>query len=252
MTRSRADAAPSWVWAPELGAAGRELDLEADESHYVSRVCRARPDDPLHLTDGRGRVARGVVLAIGPRVRVRVDEVQARPRTGSLELWCGAPEGERADWLVEKLAELGVARLVLLDTRRAAWQRAAGRLDRWQRLSVAALRQSQQAWRLEIAGPLALEPALEALGAGTRRLLAQPGGGALGAALAGAGDAVGVVGPSAGLHEDERERLRREDFLPIGLAPARLRAETAGVALAAGWAAWTLGAAGLDGPGGRP
>lgn len=245
MTRSRADAAPSWVWAPEL-AARSEFELPADEAHHVARVCRARPGDRVHVTDGAGRVAAAEVLSTGARVRVRAGDVEFVPRARSLELWCGAPEGERADWLVEKLAELGVARLVLLDTERARWQRAEARSERWARLARAALRQSQQAWALVIEGPETLSERLARAPDGLR-VVATVGAPGPEVAFAGRVPEVGAVGPAEGFSAGELAALAEAGFRPVGLAAARLRAETAALALAAG-----LASRGLDEPPMRP
>lgn len=237
MTRSRADAAPSWVWVAELPARA-EFELPADEAHHVTRVCRARPGDHIHVTDGAGRVATAELLSTGARVRVRSGDVALVPRGATLELWCGAPEGERADWLVEKVAELGVARLVLLDTERARWQRAEARWDRWLRLSRAALRQSRQAWALVLEGPDSLPARLARVPDGLR-VVATAGAPGPGSAFAGELPAVGAVGPAEGLADGEQAALEGAGFRPVRLAPARLRAETAALALAAAWASRT-------------
>ena len=104
--RSRADAVPAFVWVPEIPAPASVLLLDPDTIHHVRRVCRARPGDSITLTDGRG-VRAAVVLE--PDGRVRVIDRHTEPAAPGSTIACGVPEGERADWLIEKLAELGLA-----------------------------------------------------------------------------------------------------------------------------------------------
>jgi 16S rRNA (uracil1498-N3)-methyltransferase len=144
----------------------------------------------------------------------------------------GEPEGQRADWMVEKLAELGVTLWLPLSCARSPWPAAPARLDRWDRLATAALRQSRAAWRMEVQPPVEVAAALEALPEGGQRWLADPDGEPPPAPEGGAH--VVAVGPAQGFDDRERERLARAGFRPVCLAGNRLRTETAAVA----WASW--------------
>lgn len=231
--RSPAEA-PSLLYLPELPAAGREAALSEDESHYVTRVCRLGEGAVLRATDGEGRIARIEVLAGGPRVRARVLDVETIARGGEAWLLCGAPEGRRADWLVEKLGELGVARFLPVQALRAEWRGV--RLDRWRKLAVAAMRQSRRAHGLDLLEPMSLARALELLpDRGERWIAAQDGEPA--SATSPEDPSIGAVGPAEGWSDAERTAFARAGFRPVRLAGARLRTETAGLAWAAWWAA---------------
>jgi 16S rRNA (uracil1498-N3)-methyltransferase len=229
--------------APE--AAGAVVALDPEESHYVARVVRARVGDPLTATDGAGAVMRLRVAAVGRRVEVEVEQVTHATRPRELVVACGAPEGERADWLVEKLAELGAATLVPLQCERAGWERFARRAERLARVARAALRQSRQPHALTLATPAPVADWASGFGAiPGPRWLADPDGAAAGGLRApAAGRVVIAVGPSSGFSDDERSGLQENGFHPMSLAPTRLRTETAAVAAAAWWAA-APGAAG--------
>src|SRR5262245_20855805 len=142
--RSPAEAAPAWLWISELPPAGQEFTLARDDAHYVTRVCRAAAGETLTATDGRGGIARLTAISARGEVRVRVTRLERAPETGIAGVACGAPEGQRADWLVEKLAELGVRLLQPIDAERAAWEKFERRVERWSRLATAALRQSRR------------------------------------------------------------------------------------------------------------
>jgi len=149
----------------------------------------------------------------------------------------GPPEGERGDWLVEKLAELGVSVFQPVDCERGRWSAGPGGEARWHRLATAALKQSRRRFRMNVlpARPLA---AVAGELPGGARFLADPGGSPAGGwPPPGVGASIGLVGPSQGLSPAEREFGAGLGFEPIRLSDGRLRAETAAVA----WAAWWSG-----------
>ena len=91
---SRASAAPAFLYVPGLGSEGSETELSDAESHYVSRVCRARLGDIVHATDGEGRFATLRLTAIERAVRATVDRVETVARLRHSWLLCGEPEGK--------------------------------------------------------------------------------------------------------------------------------------------------------------
>lgn len=233
-----ADAAPSFVFLPGLAEGGEAIEIAGDEARYLARVVRVRPGERVVATDGEGLTATLEILECADRVRARVLERTIVPRAATLEIWCGAPEGDRADWLVEKLAELGVARLRLVDGARGKWERFAAREERLHRLTIAALRQSRSAHRLVILPPLPLSVALAALAEGGVRWVCRPDGApAAGVVQASPGPAIAAVGPSSGFSPEELNVLRENGFVGVALARPRLRTETAALAVAAVWAA---------------
>jgi 16S rRNA (uracil1498-N3)-methyltransferase len=236
---SPADAAPSHLWVPELASSGGVVELSREESHYLKRVCRARVGDLASATDGRGALARLRVAAMGERVRAEVESLEPgapdEARRRSLVL-CGAPEGRRADWLVEKLAELGVEVWQPLDCARDRWRASPAMLGRWRRLAVAALRQSRRRHLMEVREPIGLGALASALPAGSSRWVADPLGRRGVEPPGGSGWVVGAVGPAGGFEAREKSALHGHGFGPICLSDGRLRAETAALAWGAWWA----------------
>jgi len=224
------------VLVESLSGAGDEIALPEDESRYVARVCRARVGERLTATDGEGTLAQLSLTVVGRVVRARIESLERHERSSAAVVWCGTPEGERADWLIEKLAELGVARFQPLDCEKGRWKSSGPRWDRMSRLAKAALRQSRQCRLMKIEPPLSLAALIEREEPVGSRWLADSEGprpDALGAR----GDALGAIGPSPGFTPQEKRLLRDHGFRPISLAPGRLRTETAALA----WAAWWAG-----------
>jgi 16S rRNA (uracil1498-N3)-methyltransferase len=146
----------------------------------------------------------------------------------------GAGDRERFSWMVEKSAELGVTRVVPLDTARTtgvATRVKQSHLDRLRRASLQAIKQSGVSWAPTVESPIALEQfAAEPLrGAGW---LADQGGDPVPTWLDQHGVTV-IVGPEGGLTDAEREMVVHHGFRPVALATHTLRFETAAVAAAA-------------------
>ena len=224
------------LWLAEIGAVGTELVLGPEEAHYVTRVCRARTGDRVGATDGRGALAELRVLPTRDETRVQVETLRHLPAPPPAILACGPPEGDRADWLVEKLAELGVTQFQPLECERAPWERFAKRRARMERLALAGMKQSRRVWRVVLADPLAPSAWIERLPDGPTRWIADAGGET---AVIGArpGGNCGAVGPAPGYSALERRSFEAAGFRPVRLADARLRTETAALCLAGTWSA---------------
>ena len=236
---SAADAAPSFLYLPRLDGSPDTFVLGEEDARYVARVVRAKPGERLTASDGAGCVAELVIETVRPDVFVRVVHRARAAEPAPRVLLCGAPEGERGDWMVEKCAELGVTRFVPVHSERVRWPEGT-RVERWSRLAVAALRQSQAARLMGVESPVSLREAVGSLAAGVRWLADAAGASPLEAGSPADVAIAGAVGPSSGFSVEELKYLADNGFLPVGLASSRLRTETAAVALAAAWAALGL------------
>lgn len=233
---SRVSAVPAFLYVAGLGGVGSQAALSEAEAHYVSRVCRARTGDLVRGTDGCGRIATLRMTATGPAASAEIESIEHVPRARNVWILCGEPEGNRDDWMVEKLAELGVARWTPLDTKRAAWGDGGRRRERWQRLAVAALKQSCSAWLMRVDAPSPIDAVLAEIPETATRWLASERG-TRPERVESPGDVVSVVGPASGLTPEEEEWLLGRQFKAVSLASFRLRAETAAIGVAAWWAA---------------
>jgi len=178
------------------------------------------PGDPLVVGDGAGawrpcRFGRELEPA---------GEVRHQPAPGSpVTVGFTPTKGDRPEWAVQKLTELGVDRILVLRSERSVvrWEadRAVHHLERLARIAREAAMQSRRAWLPRIEGVLDVREAL----AEPAAVLADRGG-----RPPRMGDTVVLTGPEGGW--TERERAAAGDRMALG--PAVLRAETAAVAAA--------------------
>jgi 16S rRNA (uracil1498-N3)-methyltransferase len=161
--RDRADAAAQ-VFVTELDAPA----LRNDDVHHLARVLRLRDGERVVACDGAGawRMCALVRGALDPLGAVVVEP----PRVLTVSVWLPAVKGERAEWAVAKLTELGVDAIGLLRCERASVRLdAAGAsrvLARWRRVAREAACQSRRTWLPEVLGPLDVA---EAVARGARR-----------------------------------------------------------------------------------
>lgn len=187
---------------------------------------------------GHGRRARGVVLE-----RTELVQEEPAPGEGGAEgagglaacVYVALPKPGPAEEMLDRLTQLGAARIVPLATEHAgphARELAPARRERFERIAREALKQSGRLWMPEIAAPIELEELLRA-GFDAPCALLAPGGAtrfvdwALERRAKGERRVAVVVGPEGGLTEAEEEALVARGAVPCALARHVLRIETA-------------------------
>jgi 16S rRNA (uracil1498-N3)-methyltransferase len=150
-----------------------------------------------------------------------------------LTLAVALPKGERQKWLVEKLTELGVTRLVPLVTERGVAQPVAAALERLKRGVIEASKQCGRNRLMEIADPRSIGQLVTDSPVGAQCLLADPAGAPLErATMAPGGCVIAAVGPEGGFAPSEMQTAREAGWEIVSLGPRILRVETAAIVLA--------------------
>ncbi|HEX6946267.1 MAG TPA: 16S rRNA (uracil(1498)-N(3))-methyltransferase [Acidimicrobiia bacterium] len=124
-----------------------DLPLTVVQWRHLTKVLRKKNGDPVTYSDGLGRMGEG---RLGSQVIVRGEEATV-PRPADLTVVVAPPANkDRCRFLVEKLAEMGVARLLWLDTRHGEGRApSAPKAFSW---VLAATEQSRGAWLMEVSG----------------------------------------------------------------------------------------------------
>jgi 16S rRNA (uracil1498-N3)-methyltransferase len=125
------------------------IEVTEAEAHHLLHVLRVRPQQSLVLFDGAGNVADAVVESTSRRsVFCRVLQRRSLLRTSHsrLTIAVSPPKGDRLRWMIEKLTELGVARITLLGCDRTVSEPGETRLEKLRSTAAAACKQSRQAW----------------------------------------------------------------------------------------------------------
>lgn len=219
----------------EAPITGSTAELVETEAQHLAKVMRAAVGNEVILFDGSGaefaaKVARIAKSAVTLEILER-REISREPRI-ELTLAVALPKGERQKWLVEKLTELGAARLVPLITERGVAQPVDAAVARLSRAVVEASKQCGRNRLMEIAPP---REALEYFAAeivGTK-VIAEPGGETLGALAQEISQLACAVGPEGGFTPAELKAALENKWRLVSLGRSILRIETAAIAVAA-------------------
>ncbi len=220
--------------------------LDPAQAHHVRDVLRLDAGAALEVFDRSGRVGQGVLERVAAdAVEVRVEQVmEAGAGRVHLTLAAAVPKGSRADWMIEKLSELGVDRFVPLAAKRSVvLPEGKNKLERWRRLALESAKQSRRSGVMEIDAVVPLESAIQRCGTegalgyvATTELPGTP----LGALVCGsAGRAESTsplwvfIGPEGGWDAGELAAMQQARLTPITLGETILRIETAALAAAA-------------------
>ena len=216
---------------------GRAL-LEGDEARHLARVMRARVGDRVTLFDGAGTRWPARVAALG---RNRVDlvveaaQVEAEP-AATLTLAVALPKGDRQQWMVEKLTELGVTRLVPLVTGHGVALPTAAARERLERAVIEACKQCGRDRAMAIGDPATVAEAARGAATGTRLLVADLTGRSLAPVDRVPAATMVLVGPEGGFTAEETATALAAGAERVSLGRHVLRVETAALAAAARWA----------------
>ena len=201
---------------------------------------RLTPGQQVILFNGADGEWRAAVTEAAKRRGTLQCETQTRPLQPPPDLWLlFAPiKKARTDFIVEKAAELGAARILPVQTEFTNAERIAR--DRLQAHAVEAAEQCGGTFVPEVAELQPLARLLDAWPAGRQLLWADESLAGPAQTLAGLppGPWAILIGPEGGFSEPERARLRGLPFShPVSLGPRILRADTAAVAALALWQA---------------
>jgi 16S rRNA (uracil1498-N3)-methyltransferase len=229
--------------------------LADDDAHHLGRVLRLRAGEEVIASDGRGRWTRttwrddaALELVRDARGVGGDGTVQSeRPAAPALTVAFAPVKGERPEWVVQKLTELGIDRIVPLVSERSVvrWSGVRGKttVEKLRRVAREAAAQCRRVWLPDIPDTVRFAD-LAGLGGEGEVVLAQLSGD-----RPSLRQHVVAVGPEGGWSTDELA-----SGLPtVGFGLSVLRAETAAVTAGALLASLRTGTvAAADEPEDRP
>lgn len=218
---------------------GQIVTLSGPLVTHLQGSLRIKPGEQIRLTDERKRRILVQVTQVDRRTvcgTVLSEEAAPPPRAPRITLGQALLKGDHMDWVIQKATELGVDRIVPLICYhvvvRPRSARIPNQIARWQRIALEAAQQSER-WDVPAIAPPTDLPTflekqadqacrmilLERTGLQTLRDLPLP--------RSAEDRIVLLVGPEGGWREAEAADALARGYLPIGLGPRILRAETA-------------------------
>jgi 16S rRNA (uracil1498-N3)-methyltransferase len=194
------------------------FEISEDDAHHLFSVLRLRDDEHVIVVDGSGHWQ---MTSVTGRALLSVGEIEFEPpHSPQLTVGFAPLKGDRSEWAVAKLTELGIDRIIALECDHASvrWEGGKGEkaMNRWKRIAIEASSQSRRVRLPKIEGPVSLD----SLEGDACVALAVPGGQPLSRSIH-----TVLIGPEGGWSEREL----RKDFLHVTLSSQILRSETAAV-----------------------
>ena len=205
--------------------------LTEDDSRHAVKTLRLKTGDAIAVTDGHGNRHLAVITqADARRCTFRITDTQTTPPRPFSVRVCVAPTKnlDRIEWFVEKAVEIGIERISFFFGQYS--ERRVLKLERIEKIAVAAMKQSLQSYLPQIDEAVPFERLLKTATEAQRFIAHLPNTGqtpnGIKVATTG-GQYVVLIGPEGDFSDGELNQAVSAGFQIVTLGPNRLRTETA-------------------------
>lgn len=212
--------------------------ITGEDVAHINKVLRLKENDSIILCDGRSTDYHCTITDIDKTcITLRIDSAcpnEAESRV-SITLYQGLPKSDKMDFIIQKCVELGVDRIVPVESARcvAKFKDDGKKLIRWQRIAEEAAKQCGRGIIPEIGSAVSFDKAI----AMEHDLKIMPyeceSINNLSDALAGAkadSTLAIYIGPEGGFEQSEADKAVVAGVKTVTLGKRILRCETAGIA----------------------
>ena len=212
---------------------GDKVSLEKNNEHHLLKVLRFPVGNIIVLFNGDGFDYQAIVTSTKKNYEVEVVSQQKNESESSLDLTLaqGITKGEKMDLLIQKAVELGVTRIIPIQTERCVVRlktdKVAKRIDHWQKIANHACGQSGRSVIVDVSLPKTLTELLNKpnhngfvlhhRATENLQIMKKPS------------KATILIGPEGGLSDAEIKQAIEAGFQPLLLGKRILRTETASI-----------------------
>ena len=214
--------------------------IEGEDVKHISRVLRCRENDKLEVCDMENNEyiceikeinKDNILLDIIEKVNIK------RESSLKVKLYQGMPKGTKMELILQKLTEIGVDEIVLVQAKRSVTKidnkKEDKKIERWERIIYEAAKQSKRGKIPTLRGVLTFKEALEDMKNNDLNLCPYENERTISIKEAikdSSANTIGIfVGPEGGFEEEEIEKIQEIDGKVVSLGPRILRTETASV-----------------------
>ena len=209
--------------------------LEGDQAAHLARVLRAQPGQIFDVV-ANGYLRRATVVNVSEgEVTFALGEELETDAALPVHLLLAVIKFDHYEWGLEKLTELGAARITPVIARRTEKHLAHAaekRVERWRRIALESAKQSRRSDLPQVDDPVPLKQAIAQVKARVKLLLAETEEeNSLAAALKNVSGEIAVaIGPEGGWTAEEMKLFTESGWRHVTVGPRILRAETAAIA----------------------
>ncbi|MEO8167061.1 MAG: RsmE family RNA methyltransferase [bacterium] len=215
------------------------LTIEGEEFSHLAHVMRKPVGAQIIVVDGIGKAYEATIEEITKRAaRCSIQTTNAGLHESPVDVTLAVgllKNHSKFDFLIEKCTELGVNAFFPLITERTIPRHA--RTDRWQKLALAAMKQSERCILPKVHEPGSFTNFISSASAASLKIIPHekiksPTLGELLRKNTNASISI-CIGPEGGFTETEIAEAQSAGFLHVSLGERRLRTETAAIVAAA-------------------
>lgn len=206
---------------------GNSIEIAGEEFHHIKDVMRHKIGDEIFVTDGKGVIYKTEIERFDKKsLAAKIISTTNHPNRFANITFCipRLRSTDRFEFALEKCVELGITNFIVFDSQRTV---AKGeKLDRWQKILAAAMKQSLRAWLPNVKYCKSVKEITEL--EGTKYFFDQNAEQTLSTILNSQFSirkSFFIFGPEGGISEEELKIANAE--LKIKLTENRLRSETA-------------------------
>lgn len=220
---------------------GTKVKLNEEQSHHIQHVLRMKANDIIRIANHQGVVFQAHVEMDGKVVMACLDELlEENPDSLEITLAQGLIKGEKWDYLIQKVCELGVTTIQPVMMQRCVVkvkeEKSDKKLQRWNKIALEACEQCKRATLVHVEDVCDLKTIADQ--EYDLKLLAFEGADhkamKLKDTLSNYPDLKRVlcmIGPEGGFEDKEVTYLLDHGFVCVSLGKRILRAETAALAM---------------------
>lgn len=225
----------------------KKVIIEGDEARHIAQVLRLEEKDKIKVFTGKGREYLTEIIQVNKKEVVGRILKESRLDTEppiEITLVQGLPKSDKMDFIVQKVTELGVRRIIPVITQRTIVrldkEKAGKRRNRWQRITLEAAKQSGRAIIPEVREVIPFIQALDNLNreslnlipweeetsTSLKKILKQF---TVNRKRLTVNGITVFIGPEGGFTSEEVEAAKEKGVDSVSLGPRLLRTETAGL-----------------------
>ncbi len=218
--------------------------ITGDDAGHIRNVLRLKPGDEIELIDGTGLECNARIVGISPgKVAVSIIERRLSSPCSALRLIIAQAmlKDNKPDVIIRQITEMGIHEWLPFAAHRSVpvlnAQRIRSRKDRWEKIAIEALKQSQRSKLLQISDLMTYEAMLDYGRDCDAKLIFWEDESPSKAFVLPDADAanvqsvIAVIGPEGGFTPDEIAFARNRGFETVSLGPRILKADTATLAV---------------------
>lgn len=219
-----------------------QVTIKGDEARHIAQVLRLKERDRIKVFTEKGKEYLTEIIQVSKKeVMGKIlneKKLTTEPRV-LITLVQGLPKSNKMDFIVQKVTELGVKKVIPVITQRTIVrldkEKAGKRRNRWQRIALEAAKQSGRAIIPEVDAITTFVQSLSNISEENLNLIPweEEETTSLKEVLKSITDhrepLTVFIGPEGGFTSEEVEAAKEKGAVPVSLGPRLLRTETAGL-----------------------